>query len=360
MKYALSAIKGGGYNVLFSNEAYIELDKLIESESYSKIFILVDSNTKQHCLPLFLDYFSKLNACPVLVIRAGEENKHLETCQKVWEQLSQLGADRKSLLINLGGGVVSDLGGFIAGAFKRGIDFVNVPTTLLSMVDASVGGKTGVNLGALKNQIGIITHPQLVIIDVIYLDTLPENEYKSGYAEMLKHGIIKDKDYFEELSHFKSLKNNDIENYIHHSVEIKNKVVSQDPYESNLRKILNFGHTLGHAIETHFLNQPEKKTLLHGEAIAIGMITESYLATKLCGLNVNAAEQIKKVFLNIFSKVSFSQNDLNAIIALLKYDKKNSHGKVKFVLIQKIGKPTIDVEIPSNLIIDAFNYYEKD
>ena len=360
MKDVLSAIIGEGYKVSFSDVAYGELHKLLDRESYSSIFILVDSNTKQHCLPLFLDYFSRLKACPVLVICAGEENKHLETCQEVWERLSQLGADRKSLLINVGGGVVTDLGGFVAAAFKRGIDFVNVPTTLLSMVDASVGGKTGVDLGGLKNQIGIIKHPQLVIIDTHYLNTLPENEYKSGYAEMLKHGIIQDKDYFEELSQFKSLNNSNIENYIHHSVEIKNTVVTQDLYESNFRKILNFGHTLGHAIETHFLTQPEKNTLLHGEAIAIGMITESYLATKLCGLNVDAAEQIKKVFLSIFSKVSFTKDDLEAIFALLKYDKKNSHGKVNFVLLHEIGKPAIDIDISSNLLADAFHFYQRD
>ena len=360
MKNVLSAIKGEGYKVLFSGEAYGEMDKLLDSKSYSSIFILVDSNTKQQCLPSFLDYFSRLKASPVLVISAGEENKLLETCKEVWEQLSYLGADRKSLLINVGGGVVSDLGGFVAATFKRGIDFVNVPTTLLSMVDASVGGKTGVDLGGLKNQIGIITHPQLVIIDARFLDTLPENEYKSGYAEMLKHGIIQDKDYFEELSQFEIIRFNDIKKYIHHSVEIKNKVVNQDPYESNLRKILNFGHTLGHAIETYFLTQPEKNTLLHGEAIAIGMITESYLGTKLCGLNIDRAKQIKKVFLSIFSKVSFTQDDLKAIMALLKYDKKNTHGKVNFVLLYEIGKPAINIEVPSDLLKEAFHFYQED
>ncbi|OUW73451.1 MAG: 3-dehydroquinate synthase [Pelagibacteraceae bacterium TMED216] len=360
MKKTLSAIVGEGYKVLFSNEAHIELDKLLNRESYSSIFILVDSNTKQHCLHLFLNYFSRLKACPVLVIPAGEENKDLETCQELWEQLSQLGADRKSLLINVGGGVVTDLGGFVAAAFKRGIDFINVPTTLLSMVDASVGGKTGVDMGGLKNQIGIIKHPKLVIIDTFYLETLPENEYKSGYAEMLKHGIIQDKDYFEELSQFKSLKDSDLENYIHYSVEIKNNVVSQDLYESNFRKILNFGHTLGHAIETYFLTQPEKKTLLHGEAIAIGMITESYLGAKLCRLNIDTAKKIKKVFLNIFSKVFFTESDIEAILLLLKYDKKNSHRKVKFVLLHEIGEPAIDKEIHSDLLVEAFHFYQKD
>ena len=212
MKNALTAISGDGYEVLFSDEAYAALRSLLKTEDYSSIFILVDNHTQEYCLPRFLENFSELKDIDVLQIKAGEKNKHLETCQGIWQQLSDWGADRKSLLINLGGGVVTDLGGFVAAAFKRGIDFVNVPTTLLSMVDASVGGKTGVDLGGLKNQIGIITHPKMVIIDTQYLNTLPENEYKSGYAEMLKHGIIRDKQYFQELSQYKSLKNNPIGN----------------------------------------------------------------------------------------------------------------------------------------------------
>ncbi len=359
MKKTLSVISGEGYEVLFSGKAYDAMRSLLETEPYSSIFILVDTHTKANCLPLFLEQFTELKGADVLVINAGEENKHLKTCQELWYQLSDLGADRKSLLINLGGGVVTDLGGFVAAAFKRGIDFVNVPTTLLSMVDASVGGKTGVDLGGLKNQIGIITHPKMVIIDTHYLNTLPENEYKSGYAEMLKHGIIRDEAYFEKLLEYKPLNSNNIDNYIHHSVSIKNTVVAEDLYESNLRKILNFGHTLGHAIETYCLNNPKITTLLHGEAIAIGMITEAYLATQNCGLDITVAEQIKKVFLGIFPKVSFTNDDWAAVIDLLKYDKKNSHGKVKFVLIHALGQPAIDIEVPSENLVDAFDFYQR-
>lgn len=360
MKKAISLINGEGYKVFFSDEAYSSLHSLIKKGSYSSIFFLVDTHTKVDCLPLFLKHFPELEDTALIKIKAGEKNKHLKTCQEVWQQLSDLGADRKSLLINLGGGVVTDLGGFVAAAFKRGIDFVNVPTTLLSMVDASVGGKTGVDLGGLKNQIGIIIHPKMVLIDTQYLNTLPEKEYKSGYSEMLKHGIIRDKNYFEKLSKYKPLNDKNIEDYIHHSISIKNSIVTQDLYESNLRKILNFGHTLGHAIETHFLNNVKKTTLLHGEAIAIGMITEAYLSTQLCGLKPNVAQKIKNVFLGIFQKVSFSKNDINAITDLLKYDKKNSHGKVKFVLINALGKSIIDVEVSSENILDAFKFYQQD
>ena len=360
MKKALSAIRGEGYKILFSEEAYDALHSLLRTENYSSVYILVDNHTQIHCLPIFLGNLSELKKFDVLKINAGEENKHLKTCKSIWQDLSKLGADRKSLLINLGGGVVTDLGGFVAAAFKRGIDFVNVPTTLLSMVDASVGGKTGVDLGGLKNQIGIITHPRMVIIDTNYLSTLPENEYRSGYAEMLKHGIIRDKNYFENLSKYKSSEDSDIEKYIHHSILIKNAVVSKDLYESNYRKILNFGHTLGHAIETHCLKNPQKTTLLHGEAIAIGMITETYLSTLFCGLEMAVANEIKEVFLKIFPKSSFSQKDLADIINFLRHDKKNSHGKVKFALIQGLGQPAIDIEGTTENIKEAFDFYQRD
>ena len=360
MKKVTSAIRGKGFKVFFSDEGYVALNSFLETKGYSSIFILVDDNTKEYCLPLFLKHFSKLKSVSVIKINAGEENKHLKTCHLAWQQLSDLGADRKSLLMNLGGGVVTDLGGFVAATFKRGIDFVNIPTTLLSMVDASVGGKTGIDFRGLKNQIGIISNPKMVIIDSQYLKSLPEKEYKSGYAEMLKHGIIRDKEYFKKLSKYKLLKDEKIEDYIHHSVSIKNIVVNKDLYESNLRKILNFGHTLGHAIETYCLNNRKIRSLLHGEAIAIGMIIESYLATQVCGLDLKVAEEIKNVFLKIFPKVSFSNDNLAAIIGLLKYDKKNSHGKVKFVLLYALGQPAIDIEVPHENLLEGFDFYKRD
>ena len=199
----------------------------------------------------------------------------------------------------------------------------------------------------------------MVIIDTQYLNTLPENEFKSGYAEMLKHGIIGDKKYFEKLSDYKSLKDVCIEDYIHNSVSIKNKVVNRDLYESDLRKILNFGHTLGHAIETYCLNNSKKTTLLHGEAIAIGMIAESYLSAQLCGLEMAVAEEIKRIFLGIFPKLTFTLDDIATILDLMKYDKKNTHGKLKFVLLKALGQPAIDVEVPSEKLFDAFKFYQQ-
>ena len=359
MSENLKSIEGSNYIVAFSENGYDALKVLLETKSYSSIFILVDNHTKDFCLPYFIKHFEDLKKIPVIETPANEINKHLDTCRDVWQKLSDMGADRKSLLINLGGGVVSDLGGFVASTFKRGIDFVNIPTTLLSMVDASVGGKTGVDLGGLKNQIGVIVNPQLVIIDSEFLKTLPKNEYKSGYSEMLKHGLIYDASYFRELSQFKSFEEGNIMPYIHRSVMIKNQVVNEDPYEINRRKILNFGHTLGHAIESYFLTDSNRTVLLHGEAIAVGMILEAYLATQLCELSSSEADEIKSVFLNLFPKVDFSKQDTQEILALLKYDKKNSHGKVKFVLLNKIGIPAIDIRIEDSYFDDAFNYYKK-
>lgn len=331
---------------------------LCAKKDYSSIFVLVDTNTENHCLPYFLSNYPLDQSIEVISIDAGEENKHLQTCLGVWEALSELGADRNSLLINLGGGVVTDLGGFVASTFKRGIDFINIPTTLLSMVDASVGGKTGVDLGVLKNQVGVIINPQGVVVDPSFLATLPANEYRSGYAEMLKHGLIQDPSYWKRLSDFSSINTEEIGQYIAHSVQIKQQVVLQDPFEKNLRKMLNFGHTLGHAIESYFLTHNDKTTLLHGEAIAIGMILEAYISKELFDLSADECDEIKRVFNAIFPAVEFSNKDIVEIEKLLIFDKKNSHGKVRYALLNKIGEPQLDAEVDFELIRRAFIYYQ--
>lgn len=288
---------------------------------------------------------------------AGEIHKHLGTCQSIWETISDYGGDRKSLIINLGGGVVTDLGGFVAATFKRGISFVNIPTSLLAMVDASVGGKTGVDFQGLKNQIGVIVPPAWVLIDPEFLNTLPSEEYRSGYAEMLKHGLIADAFYWKKLSDYAQINTEDMQPLIQHSVGIKASVVEKDPYENGLRKILNYGHTLGHAIESYFLESEADKTLLHGEAIAIGMITEAFLSHKLCGLSAEAMEQIKLVFKQIYPRVEILPEAQSKIVDLLKFDKKNSHGRIKFALLEAIGTPMLDVEVPEELLQQAFDFY---
>ena len=343
-------------NISYGSEGLTSLVQQLNKHEYSSLFVLVDENTEQHCLTRFLAH-TELNPTSVLVMQAGEENKHLSTCEKLWNELSSLGADRNSALINLGGGVVTDLGGFVACTFKRGIDFYNIPTTLLSMVDASVGGKTGIDLGALKNQIGVIQEPQQVVIDSQWLSTLPLEEVRSGFAEMLKHGLIADANYWGKLKGLVNLTPEVLSPYIKPSVAVKSEVVQEDPYEKGLRKILNFGHTLGHAIESYFLVTPSKQRLLHGEAIAIGMVLEAYLSIECCGLSPEEAKEIKLVFQQFYPQVEIKEEDVEAILALLRHDKKNKAGRINFVLITKIGIPAIDVQVPQELFQKAFDFY---
>ncbi|WP_225036320.1 3-dehydroquinate synthase [Winogradskyella sp. SM1960] len=344
--------------VHFNSEVYTELNNYIKTKKPSKIFVLVDTNTHDYCLPKFLERLeSDEIAVEVMEMPNGEEHKSIDICTGVWEALSEYNADRKSLLINLGGGVVTDLGGFVASTYMRGIPYINIPTSLLAMVDASVGGKTGVDLGALKNQVGVINEGELVGVDTSFLDTLPQNEMVSGFAEMLKHGLIYDEVYWNTLTHLEKLDISDLDRLIYESIVIKNHVVTSDPKEQGLRKILNFGHTIGHAIESYFLENADKTPLLHGEAIAIGMILETYLSTKVCGLSNEHLAEITNGILKTFSKVEINKADQNHIIELLKYDKKNSHGVVKFVLLEAIGKPKLDCVISNDLILEAFDYY---
>lgn len=352
----MDSIISDSYAVHFNEEAFKALNAHLANKKYSIVFILVDENTHELCLPNFMAEINGEYQFEIIEIESGEINKNIETCVGVWEALSELGADRKSVLINLGGGVLTDMGGFIASTFKRGIDFINVPTTLLSMVDASVGGKTGIDLGALKNQVGVINQPAMVLVVPDFLDTLEKRQIISGFAEMLKHGLIKDKTYWEALKEAQSLEH--MKSHILTSIQIKNEVVLKDPTEQNIRKILNYGHTLGHAIESYFLENASKEMLLHGEAIAVGMILEGYLSHKLLGLSEQSLEDIKSTFLNKYDKVEFSDTDIENILKLMKYDKKNSHGKVNFVLLKNIGEPVVDVEIPIELFTDAFAYYK--
>lgn len=356
----MNSIATKNATVYFNDDVYRELNNYIKTKNPSKIFILVDTNTHDYCLPKFLEQLESGDiVVEVMEMPNGEDYKTIDICTGVWEALSDYNADRKSILINLGGGVVTDLGGFVASTYMRGITYINIPTSLLAMVDASVGGKTGVDLGALKNQIGVINEGEMVGVDTSFLDTLPQNEMVSGFAEMLKHGLIYDKNYWNTLTHLEKLDLSDLDQLIYDSIIIKNKVVTEDPKEQGLRKILNFGHTLGHAIESYFLENADKTPLLHGEAIAIGMLLETYLSTKICGLSNEELQIINEGILKTFLKVEITKNDQKIIIDLLQHDKKNSHGVVKFVLLEAIGKPKIDCVVSNELILEAFNYYAR-
>ena len=354
----MQKIQAAGYSINFNQNGYVFLNSYLEEKNYSKLFVLVDSNTYANCLPIFLAHIATNLEIEVIEIESGESHKTIDTCVHLWHSLTELGGDRKSLLFNLGGGVISDIGGFVASTFKRGIDFINIPTTLLAMVDASIGGKNGVDLANLKNQIGVINSPKAVIIDSTYLETLPQNEMRSGLAEMLKHGLIFDKSYWEKFLNLNDFTTEDLDDLIYHSVVIKNAIVSQDPTENGIRKALNFGHTLGHAIESYFLESSTKKTLLHGEAIAAGMILESYISMQKELISREEYSQIKSGIQAIFEPIDFEENDLQPIMDLLIHDKKNEYGKIQFALLDGIGKIKINQYAENEWIINAFEDYK--
>jgi 3-dehydroquinate synthase len=353
------SIQANDYSIHFDELKYDALNNYIENATYSNIFILVDSHTNEFCLPHFLPNLATTKAIEIIEIEAGEAFKSIDTCVEIWKILTELGGDRRSLILNLGGGVITDIGGFVASTFKRGIDFINVPTSLLAMVDASVGGKNGVDLGNLKNQIGVIMMPKMVLIDTEYLATLPQNQMRSGLAEMIKHGLIYDKTYWEKFLDMTQSDGSELDSLIHRSVEIKNEIVSQDITETGIRKSLNFGHTLGHAIESYFLESTTKETLLHGEAIAVGMIMESYLSFEKQLISELELEQIKKTLLYYFPKVRLTQNDIQPILDLLIHDKKNEYGKIQFCLLQGIGNTLINQHADIELIKNSFSFYNS-
>ena len=352
----MKTIRNKEFRIYFGPKGYKKLNELIIN--YSKIFILVDENTNLECLNIFKRNITTNNTLYKILIDAGEDFKNLETCKKIWNSLSLNSCDRNSLLVNLGGGIVTDIGGFAASTMKRGIDFINVPTSLLSMVDASLGGKTGVNLNALKNQIGVFKHPIFILIDLNFLNTLPDLEIRNGFSEMIKHGLIYNKNYWNKLYKINVPNLDKIKDHIFSSITIKNIFVLKDPYEKSTRKILNFGHTIGHAIETYFLLNKKTKSLSHGHSIAVGMIIESYISNAILSFDLDEVNKIKFIFNNVFSKVVFKKKDINEIIDLLDHDKKNFDGRINFVLLKEIGKPKVDIQVPSKTIKKGFEFYQ--
>ncbi len=322
------------------------------AEGYSQVAVIVDENTLEHCYPIVKPYLPKHLLIEII---SGEEQKHLGTCQHIWDELTHAAFDRKGLVINLGGGVIGDMGGFCAATYKRGIDFVQIPTTLLSQVDASVGGKLGIDFQGFKNHIGVFRIPKLVLICPIFLKTLLPRELRSGFAEVIKHGLIRDKQAWEELSQ-KGLAAQDWASVIQHSVALKAGVVEEDPEEKGLRKILNFGHTVGHAVETHFLSQGPR--LLHGEAIAIGMIAEAYLSHKRGWVSLKELKHIEQYLLSIYGKVELDATQFEAIAALALQDKKNVGGQVRAALLEEVGRAGFDHLLTSKDIVEALEYYK--
>ena len=314
----------------------------------SQVFILTDENVAPFWLPEAAHWLHCESAIDI-VIKPGEQHKNLQTVQRIWKTLMKHHADRNVLLINLGGGTITDLGGFAASTYKRGIRFVNVPTTLLAMVDAAIGGKTGIDFGGAKNQIGTFAEAEEVLIDPVFLSTLPRREIISGLAEMLKYGFIADPNLLEI-----NIKN--YQDYILRCGDIKREIVLKDPYEKGLRKILNFGHTLGHAIESHCLTT--ECPLLHGEAVALGMAGALWLSVKQCGLDEKVMHDYEKRLPMLLSEadLALSDADVEPIMDYLAHDKKNKGEKPQFVLLEAVGKPVWDAEIDVDTIEQSLEY----
>jgi len=331
-----------------SNDTSEVIKSLIEKWQPDHVAILVDENTKKSCLPL-LSYEDYLT----IEIKSGEQNKTLRTCEHVWSELTQHQFTRKSLLINLGGGVIGDLGGFAASTFKRGIRFINIPTTLLSQVDASIGGKLGVDFGDLKNHVGLFRDPDHVIVNTQFLKTLDERELKSGFAEVIKHTLIADHAQWKQIQET-TFEDQHWDEIIPKSIAMKHEVVSSDPLEGGLRKILNFGHTLGHAVESHFLHTSDR--LLHGEAIAVGMILESHISVQKGWLSELEFEEIKNYIDSIYP-ISVQVPRLEDLMNYLLQDKKNDSNGISFSLLSKIGKCEYDIGVSSEMITKSLDAY---
>lgn len=339
--------------ILFSENPAQDLKQVLADISYSQLFLICDENSHEHCFPKVKSLFQDSN--PIFVIPPGEAHKTLQTCEKIWTAMTEAQLDRKALVVNLGGGVITDMGGFCSSIYKRGIRFINVPTTLLSQVDASVGGKLGVDFHGLKNHLGVFNEPEMVIIAHDFLGTLPQRELRSGFAEIMKHGLIRDQNYFQSLD-LHQWDKSDWRTLIRHSVDIKKAVVTEDPKEAGLRKILNFGHTIGHAVETYYLDGPDH--LLHGEAIAIGMICEAYLSQKLNGMPKTDLDGTSKSFLQVFGHFSIPDADLESIADLCLQDKKNEGNTLLFSLLSKIGQAEYNIPVTRSEILEALGYYQ--
>ena len=349
-------IETNGYTIEIGSLLESSLHQLLrENYSTSKKIILVDENTHKYCLSHLITNFEELNDAEVIQIPAGEHSKQMTLAVNIWEAFTEYGISRHDLIINLGGGVVSDLGGFVASCFKRGLNFINIPTSLLSMVDASIGGKTGINLGHYKNQIGVFSNPIGLFIDPVFLDTLPEDEIINGYAEMLKHGVISSVELYNRVQN--SIEDGGLDHELLQSViEVKNDIIKEDPLEKGKRKILNFGHTVGHVIEGCLI---EGESISHGHAVGIGMVMEAYLSKKIIGLSSEKYEILESFLLDLYPIPKLSDEDIKEMITLLNNDKKNKEGSILCCLISKIGECTFDNKVSPEDFLETFLHFKN-
>ncbi len=360
-------IKSGIHPVFIGQDMYPCLEQFIFQldEQLSKIFVIVDEHTSKYCLPDLYLGFKLIEQAEILEIKSGESFKSLDSCHGLWEELADRKADRKSLIINLGGGVLCDMGGFVASTYKRGIRFLNIPTTLMAQVDASIGGKQGVDFNHVKNLLGVFQNPIAVFINPGFLATLADIHLLSGFAEMIKHALIANPLYLDLL---KSVSKDDIackdfnpdfwKDLICESVKIKNSIVLEDPFEKGIRKKLNFGHSFGHAFESWFLDQNDQ-TKSHGECVAMGMHAEAFLSYRYCNLSRQNLSLISDMLLKYFNKKLVKLSDYDTILSYLLHDKKNQRGRFNFTLLSEIGKAHIDHYCDKDILIMALDYYRN-
>lgn len=335
-----------------------EIHFIFQSYNPDKVFIIVDKTTEKCCLPA-LNNIPEIKKAEIISIRATDSNKNLDTLSYVWKELSDKKATRHSFIINLGGGMVTDLGGFAASTFKRGMKFINLPTTLLAMVDASVGGKTGINFNGLKNEIGVFNDSDAVIIDTNFLKTLDSENIRSGYAEMIKHGLISDEQMWSKLMSFDIVNPNldELQQMLAESIKVKEKIVTEDPHESGIRKALNLGHTVGHSFEAHALavNSP----ILHGYAVAFGLICELYLSCIKLGFPTEKMRQTVNYIKDVYGTYQFTCDDYDDLFELMKHDKKNISSNINFSLLEDIGKVKINQTASKEEIFEAFDFFRE-
>jgi 3-dehydroquinate synthase len=331
----MATIKSTSYSIYIGEKSFDALNTFLTKNTYSNYYIICDENTFEFCLPTLLFHSPLLNEAEIIELESGEDKKTLETCLQVWGALTDTGADKKSLIINLGGGVISDLGGFVASTFKRGIDCINIPTTLLSMVDASVGGKTGVDFEGIKNHIGTTSEPKAIFVNPSFLETLSERQIKNGFAEVIKIAIIADATFWEELKKLKSVKEFSSEKVITKAIALKNSIVKKDLHENDLRKSLNFGHNIGHALESSLIQQ--QKDILHGEAVAAGMIMEAKIALSLKRISAKECKEVTDYIFSIYKNIKITKETESQLLKYILHDKKNIGDNLCFALPKGIG-----------------------
>lgn len=351
----MAILISNGYKLHFGNNALLALNDFLKKRKFSRYFLLCDENSLQHCLPHLVVACPELGKADIIEVESGEFNKTLSTCQNLWEIFTEQKADKSTLLINLGGGVISDLGGFSAAVFKRGIPFIHIPTTLLAMADACLGGKNGIDFMGVKNNIGLIAPPEAVFVCPPFLNTLEEAQVLNGWVEVFKIALVSDKKLWQDLEKLGGLR--DPSGFILKALQLKNKIVLQDPNDTGLRKILNFGHSLGHAIEALFLDQDVE--IMHGAAVCSGMILESHIAMQKKMISSAVYKEIcsrLEVTFSPMKKIPFKSSDL---LSKLYQDKKNKDGKFYFALPNRIGSCKAVVEVNEKQIQKALEAYSK-